>query len=47
VALRDRLCRRVDAGIISMREATERFEAEQKRVIKKRQEYNRRQEVGV
>jgi hypothetical protein len=28
-----------------MREATERFEAEQKRVIKKRQEYSRRQEV--
>ena len=27
-------------------EATERFEAERERVIKKRQEYNRRQEAG-
>jgi hypothetical protein len=43
-ALRERLCREVDAGKISVREATERFEAERKRVIQKRNEYNREQE---
>jgi hypothetical protein len=46
VALRDRLCRQVDAGIISLRNAREQFEAERTRFIRERQEYNRRQEVG-
>ncbi len=45
VALRDRLCRQIDAGIIGVRKATNQFETERERVIKKRQEYNRRQEA--
>lgn len=48
--LRARLCKDVGAGVMSVREATERFEAERERMIKKRQEHNRRQEterVGV
>jgi predicted kinase len=45
-ALRERLCRQVDAGKISVREATELFEAERERVIRERREYNRRQEIG-
>lgn len=47
--LRARLCKDVDAGVMSVREATERFEAERERMIKKRQ-HNRRQEterVGI
>jgi hypothetical protein len=39
-ALRVRLCRQVDAGTISVREATDQFEAE-----RERQEYNRQQEA--
>ena len=39
------LCRQVDAGIISVRKATELFETERKRFIKERQEHNRRQEA--
>jgi hypothetical protein len=39
--LRERLCREVDAGTTSVREATEQFEAE-----RERQEYNRGQEAG-
>jgi hypothetical protein len=35
-----------DAGTISVREATDQFEAERQRVIRERQEYNRRQEAG-
>lgn len=45
-ALRERLCRAVDAGTISVREATDQFEAERERVIRERQEYNRGQEAG-
>lgn len=45
VALRDKLCRQVDAGIISVRKATDQFEAERERVIRERQEYNRGQEA--
>jgi hypothetical protein len=45
-ALRVRLCRQVDAGTISVREATDQFEAERERVIRERREYNRRQEGG-
>jgi hypothetical protein len=45
-ALRVRLCRQVDTGIISVRKATEQFEAERERVIRERREYNRRQEAG-
>jgi hypothetical protein len=44
-ALRVRLCRQVDAGTISVREATDQFEAERERVIRERQEYNRGQEA--
>jgi hypothetical protein len=40
-ALRVKLCRQVDAGTLSVRKATELFEAERERVIKERQEYNR------
>jgi hypothetical protein len=40
VAFRDRLCRQVDAGTISVREATGQLEAE-----RERQEHNRRQEA--
>jgi hypothetical protein len=36
----------VDAGKISVREATVRFEAERERVIQERREYNRKQEAG-
>jgi hypothetical protein len=39
------LYRQVDAGIISVRKATEQFEAEREQVIRERREYNRRQEV--
>jgi hypothetical protein len=46
VALRDRLYRQVDAGIISVRNATEQFETERARITRERWEYNRRQEVG-
>ena len=35
-ALRVKLCRQVDAGTISVREATEQFEAERERVIRER-----------
>jgi hypothetical protein len=45
-ALRVKLCRQVDAGTISVREATDQFEAERERVIRERREYNRRQEAG-
>lgn len=45
-ALRERLCREVDAGAMSVREATEKFEAERARVIEERRNHNRRQEVG-
>jgi hypothetical protein len=45
VALRDRLCRQVAAGLISVRNATEQFEAERERVIQERQEHNRQQEA--
>jgi hypothetical protein len=45
-ALRVQLCRQVDAGKISVREATEQFEAERERVIRERREYNRKQEAG-
>jgi hypothetical protein len=45
-ALRVRLCRQVDAETLSVRKATELFEAERERVIEERQEYNRRQEIG-
>ncbi len=44
-ALRVQLCRQIDAGILNVQEATERFEVERERVIKKRREYNRRQEA--
>jgi hypothetical protein len=44
-ALRVRLCRQVDAGTISVREATDHFEAERERVIRERQEYNSGQEA--
>jgi hypothetical protein len=44
-AHRVKLCRQVDAGTISVREASDQFETERERVIKKRQEYNRRQEA--
>jgi hypothetical protein len=44
-AHRVKLCRQVDAGTISVREATDQFEAERERVIQERQEYNRRQEA--
>jgi hypothetical protein len=46
IALREKLCRKVDASTMTVREATELFEAERERVIKERQEYNRRQEAG-
>jgi hypothetical protein len=46
-ALRVRLCRQVDAGNLSVREATDQFEAERERVIQERQqEHNRQQKVG-
>jgi hypothetical protein len=45
-ALRVRLCRQVDAGTISVREATDQFEAERERVIQERREYNRKQKAG-
>jgi len=41
-ALRERLCREVAKGMLSVLEASERFEAERERVIKHRREYNRR-----
>jgi len=41
-ALRERLCREVDKGMLSVPKASERFEAERERVIKHRREYNRR-----
>lgn len=41
-ALRERLCREVDKGMLSVPEASERFEAEREGVIKRRREYNRR-----
>jgi hypothetical protein len=44
-ALSVQLCRQIDAGILNVQEATERFEVERERFIKKRQEYNRRQEA--
>jgi hypothetical protein len=44
-ALRVKLCRQVDAGTISVREATDQFEVERERVIQERQEHNRRQEA--
>ena len=46
IALREKLCRKVDAGTISVREATDQFEAEREWVIRERREYNRRQEAG-
>ena len=45
-ALRVRLCRQVDAGTISVREATDQFEAERERVIQERREYNHKQRAG-
>ena len=45
-AMRERLCREVDAGTITVREATERFEGERARVNEERREHNRRQETG-
>jgi len=45
--MRERLCREVDAGTITVREATERFEAERARVNEERREHNRRQETGA
>jgi hypothetical protein len=45
-APRVKLCRQVDAGTLSVRAASDQFETEREWVIKKRQEYNRRQEVG-
>jgi hypothetical protein len=45
-ALRVELCQKVDAGTLSVRKATEQFEAERERVIRERREYNRRQEAG-
>jgi hypothetical protein len=46
IALREKLCRKVDAGTMTVREATEQFETERERVIRERQEYNRRREAG-
>jgi hypothetical protein len=43
--LRRRLCREVDAGTMTVREATKQFEAERERVIQERQEHNRRQKA--
>lgn len=45
-ALRERLCGEVNAGAITVREATERFEAERAMVIEERREHNRGQEAG-
>ncbi len=44
-ALRVKLCRQVDAGTISVREATDQFEAEREGVIQERREYNRKQKA--
>ena len=41
-ALRERLCREVAKSMLSVPEASERFEAERERVVKHRREYNRR-----
>jgi hypothetical protein len=46
-AHRVKLCRQVDAGTISVREASDQFETERERVIKKRQEYNRSRRLGA
>jgi hypothetical protein len=40
-----KLCRQVDAGTISVREATDQFEAEREQVIQERREYNRKQKA--
>jgi hypothetical protein len=45
-ALRVELCQKVDAGTLTVREATDRFETEREKVIRERREYNRRQEAG-
>jgi hypothetical protein len=45
-ALRAQLCWQIDAGILNVQEATERFETERERVIQERREYNRKQEAG-
>jgi hypothetical protein len=37
-ALRERLCREVDDGTLTIREATDRFEAERDRIIRERRE---------
>ena len=37
-ALRVQLCRQIDAGILNVQEATERFETERDRVIRERRE---------
>ena len=46
-AFRTRLCREIEAGSITVREATTRFEQEREDVIRKRQERNRRREAGA
>lgn len=46
VALREMLCRKVDADTMTVQETTEQFEAKRPRVIRERREHNWQQGAG-